>query len=144
MNHHHKENVPNYANLAFVINMVSWFYCNKKSLRRIFHRQKKTKGRESVDWPKQWQREWKECHRCHHHYAKIKIIMGTLYNYDLISFMLMAAFISSVCLRSFPLSFDMIVNLYCNLFNGPGPETVTISRFPSNIFFYSLTATATA
>lgn len=46
---------------------------------------------------------------------EIKIIMGTLCNYDLISFMLMVAFISSSFpLRPYP---DMIVNLHYNLFN---------------------------
>lgn len=69
---------------------------------------------------------------------EIKIIMGTLYNYDLISFMLMIAVFFSLLS---PRSLNGIVNLHCNLFDR---RRLTVSRLHIFCSFFFLLLAASS
>lgn len=114
------------------------FWVNKKERIKFTRRKKKMWMEEFKTTPQvastAAQRRKKK-KNCHHHYMKLEIIMTTLYNYDLISFMVTAFICSrkenrdrgtnenifslhlSCLLALFYVATIMIVNLYCNLFN---------------------------
>ena len=102
------DNIPNWSSETYLTSFKnsSWFFAMKKFPSET----KGKKGRQKMT-----SLSSSSLH-------EIKIIMGTLYNYDLISFMLMVDFLFSLFILQFsiPLPRVLIVNLYFNLFNRRG------------------------